>query len=211
MNSAERLREASLQRRDQEKQELRQLFLDTAAELFLEQGHERFSLRQVAERAGYSPATIYHYFENKDDLLSHVIDEGYQLFKKQFIAASTSTTDPIARLIALGRAYIDFGLQHPIYYQVIFMRRSDFLMRPRSGEQQPRAVTFQVVQQAIQEAMEAGLIQQGDAETFGDAFWAWMHGLVALSISMPMFTEERVRQVHAEFGRFLIQGLQPAS
>ena len=66
---AERLRQAIRHRRDQEKQELRQTILNAAGELFLEQGYERFSLRKVAERIGYSPTTIYLYFRDKDDLL----------------------------------------------------------------------------------------------------------------------------------------------
>jgi AcrR family transcriptional regulator len=47
----------------------RQAILTAAGALFLEQGYERFSLRKVAERIGYSPTTIYPYFRDKDDLL----------------------------------------------------------------------------------------------------------------------------------------------
>jgi AcrR family transcriptional regulator len=51
--------------------------VDAAGALFLEQGYERFSLRKVAERIGYSPTTIYLYFRDKDDLLFTVVDEGF--------------------------------------------------------------------------------------------------------------------------------------
>lgn len=208
MNSEKRLREASINRRDQEKQELRKLILDGAAELFLEQGHEGFSLRQVAERIGYSPATIYNYFENKDDLLSHVTDEGYLLFKKEFMAAANSAENPLERLLAVGRAYVSFGLEHPVYYQVIFMRPSDFLMRPRSGETLPRAMTFRVVQQAVQQAMEQGIMKPGNPETVGDALWAFMHGLVSLSITMPsIFDKEKVQNLQKVFDTFVFEGL----
>lgn len=69
MTRVERTRQASRHRREQEKEELQQLILKAAGELFLEQGYDRFSLRQVAERIGYSATTIYLYFEDKDDLL----------------------------------------------------------------------------------------------------------------------------------------------
>src|SRR5215213_6311078 len=85
---AERLREASRQRRDQEKQDVRQVILDAAADLFREHGYERFSLRQVAERIGYSPTTIYLYFTDKDDLLFTVADVGFMRFGEQLVAAA---------------------------------------------------------------------------------------------------------------------------
>src|SRR5258707_15357238 len=124
---AERLRTAMRQRQEQEKQELRQTILRAAAGLFLEQGYERFSLRQVAERVGYSPTTIYLYFRNKDDLLFTVVDEGFVRFGQQLAAAAESQEDPWERIIALGRAYVTFALQNPVYYQLMFMQRTDFL------------------------------------------------------------------------------------
>src|SRR5205807_9948129 len=84
---AERLRQAIRHRQAHEKQELRQAILTAAGELFLEQGYERFSLRKVAERIGYSPTTIYLYFHNKDDLLFTVVDEGFVRFGQQLAAA----------------------------------------------------------------------------------------------------------------------------
>src|SRR5438874_6636209 len=120
VTQAERLRQAIRHRQDQEKQELRQAILTTAAELFLEQGYERFSLRKVAERIGYSPTTIYLYFRDKDDLLFTVVDEGFKLFGQQLASAATTTQDPWERLIALGRTYVTFGLEHPMYYQLMF-------------------------------------------------------------------------------------------
>src|SRR3954462_14730867 len=114
---AERLRDASRHRRDQEKQDVRQAILDAAAALFREQGYERFSLRQVAERIGYSPTTIYLYFTDKDDLLFTVADVGFNRFGEQLVAAAASAKDPARRLTAMGRAPIDFGIQNPAYYQ----------------------------------------------------------------------------------------------
>src|SRR5215469_18650450 len=147
---AERLHQAIRHRQDQEKQELRQAILTAAGELFLEQGYERFSLRKVAERIGYSPTTIYLYFRDKDDLLFTVVDEGFTRFGQQLAAAATSTVDPWERVIALGRAYVAFGLQNPVYYQLMFMQRADFLTHEQADKGQPRIATFVVLRQAVQ-------------------------------------------------------------
>ena len=94
---AQRLRQAIRHRQAQEKQELRQAILTAAGTLFLEQGYERFSLRKVAERIGYSPTTIYLYFRDKDDLLFTVVDEGFVRFGQQLAAATESQEDPWER------------------------------------------------------------------------------------------------------------------
>src|SRR5260221_9833654 len=87
---AQRLSLAIRHRQEREKQELRQAILAAAGELFLEQGYERFSMRKVAERIGYSPTTIYLYFRDKDDLLFTVIDDGFVRFGQQLALAAES-------------------------------------------------------------------------------------------------------------------------
>src|SRR5919199_4858802 len=98
------------QRREQQRQQLRQAILDAAGELLLERGYEAFSLRQVAERIGYSATTIYRYFENKDDLVFGIVDEGFRIFGDRLRAAAAGPVDPLERLRAVGEAYVRFGL-----------------------------------------------------------------------------------------------------
>jgi len=72
-----RIRTASRHRRKQEKEELQQTILKAAGALFLEQGYDRFSMRRLAQEIGYSDATLYLYFRNKDDLLFRVVDKAF--------------------------------------------------------------------------------------------------------------------------------------
>jgi AcrR family transcriptional regulator len=204
---AVRLRKAIRHRQDQEKQELRQAILTAAGELFLEQGYERFSLRKVAERIGYSPTTIYLYFRDKDDLLFTVVDEGFERFGQQLAAAAASTEDPWERLIALGRAYIAFGLQNPVYYQLMFMQRTDFLTQRQVGESQPRIASFRALQQTVQQAIDAGVLRPGDVESYSDVFWALVHGMVSLAISMPASYGTRLQQTMETAWQMECEGL----
>ena len=205
---AQRLRQAIRHRRDQEKQELRQAILTAAGELFLEQGYERFSLRKVAGRIGYSPTTIYLYFRDKDDLLFTVVEEGFVRFSQQLAAAAESQEDPWERLIALGRAYVAFGLEHPVYYQLMFMQRADFLMQKPRGESQPRIASFRMLQQAVQQAIDAGVLRPGDAQSYSDVLWALVHGMVSLAISMPTFYASRMQRTMETAWQMECQGLR---
>lgn len=205
--SAERLRVASSQRREQEKQELRQAILTAAGELFLERGYEHFSLRQVAERIGYSATTIYLYFKDKDDLLFTVVDEGFVRFGQQLSAAAASTADPLERLHAMCQAYLDFALHNKLHYQMMFMQRTDFLMQERPGEDLPRIDSFGVLQQAVQQALDAGALQPGDAERYSDLLWSVVHGPVALAITVPFIDDARAVESARLAFRLVIQGI----
>jgi AcrR family transcriptional regulator len=47
----------------------RERILDVALELFTEQGYDKTSLREIAERLGVTKAALYYHFERKEDLL----------------------------------------------------------------------------------------------------------------------------------------------
>jgi AcrR family transcriptional regulator len=52
----------------------RRRILDVALELFVEQGYDRTSLREIAERLGFSKAALYYHYKAKDDILRALAD-----------------------------------------------------------------------------------------------------------------------------------------
>ncbi len=205
---AERTRAGSQQRREQAKHDLRAAIIEAAAELFVAHGYAGFSLRQVAEQVGYSATTIYLYFENKDDLLFTVVDQGFARFGEQLAVAAASTADPFERLVVMGRAYVAFGLAQPAHYQLMFMQRADFLLSCRTGETAPRIDAFAVLQEAVAAALAAEVIGPGTVQSLSDMLWAVMHGIVALAISMPFMDAARVAATQAQLEAVLRAGLR---
>jgi AcrR family transcriptional regulator len=47
----------------------RERILDIALDLFIEKGFDKTSLREIAERLGFSKAALYYHFASKDDIL----------------------------------------------------------------------------------------------------------------------------------------------
>lgn len=204
----ERLRQASRKRREQQRQEVRQAILDAAAALFVEQGYHGFSLRQVAERIGYSATTIYHHFADKDDLLFTVADEGFTRFGARLATAAAGAPDPLDRLAAIGRAYVEFGLSNPPYYALMFIDRADFLLGYRAGERQPRLGSLGVVERTVQEGLDAGLIRPGDAAVFANALWASVHGVVAMFIALPSLDRDQAAAAAEAVLELMVAGLR---
>jgi AcrR family transcriptional regulator len=206
---AHRVRQASRARREQQKEGLRRIILDEAGELFLEQGYEGFSMRRVAERIGYSATTIYRYYEDKDDLLFAVVNEGFSEFARQLTEAAENVSNPLKRLEALGQAYIRFGLDNPVYYQMMFMQRADLLFERRKEQTQPMIESFDVLQRSVRAAMDAGVMKRGDVETYSRVIWSVVHGVTALALANPKrFTSEVVEKNTRLALRMISNGLR---
>jgi len=196
-------------RKGEQKEELRQLILKAASEMFIEQGYYAFSMRKLAERIGYAPATLYLYFRDKDHLLFSVVDDAFARFRCELAQAASSAEDPETCLNNIGDAYIRFALTHPVYYQLMFMWRVDYLLKTRQGEEAPRMAAFQVLVDAVRDAQRKGAVKPGDPRMYSDLMWAVMHGVAALAIQMPMFTEERAARLARHAKEMLYLALRP--
>jgi AcrR family transcriptional regulator len=56
-------------RRHTDEADTRERILDVALDLFIEQGYDKTSLRQIAEPLGFTQAAIYYHFAAKEDIL----------------------------------------------------------------------------------------------------------------------------------------------
>jgi AcrR family transcriptional regulator len=187
---------ASAERRAHAKAELRQAILKAAGELFLERGYEGFSMRQVAERIGYTATTLYLYFKNKEDLLFALLDEGYAELSQRLQDAAVAEPDPVQRLARMGSAYVAYGLQHPLHYQLMFMRRPDFLLSRMAMVQDATHVNaLDVLQQAVGAALAVGALKPGDALTYSLSLWSVVHGVVALALMAPLFDAGQIERM----------------
>ncbi|MDR2094082.1 MAG: TetR/AcrR family transcriptional regulator [Treponema sp.] len=64
-----------MNRRDKQKAETLTDILRSAEELFMEQGFEKTSMRQIAEHSGLSKGALYHHFDSKEELLERICAE----------------------------------------------------------------------------------------------------------------------------------------
>jgi AcrR family transcriptional regulator len=101
------------ERRDREKQQMKEMILQTAANIILAEGFEKLSIRKIANRIDYSPAIIYHYFKNKDEILSQILRRGHQDFTASLSEGLGQAATPEARLKILSRNYIMAALKDP--------------------------------------------------------------------------------------------------
>lgn len=180
--SERQVRVASRARRDFERDALRATIVTSAAELFLEKGFDALSMRQVAARIGYSATTIYHHFLNKEDLLKAVLDSAFSSFEQEMRSAVEAEPDPARKMGALGKAYVHFGVAHPVHYQLMFQR---FLSAGEEGLSicSSRSESYRLLHDGVLMGVEQGWLPGADPRALTDWMWATVHGLVMLGIT----------------------------
>jgi AcrR family transcriptional regulator len=96
------------ERRQREKKELRKKILETAKDILLKEGWQQLSIRNIATAIEYSPATIYLYFEGKDEIVYQLMEIGFMRMS-EFFEPVLSEAHPVKRIRKSGTAFIDFA------------------------------------------------------------------------------------------------------
>ena len=177
------------ERKAREKEELKRQILDAARELFVSDGYESVSMRKIAEKIEYSPASLYTYFTDKDDILDCLCEETFlKLHAEKMSHVHRMEGDPLEALAHGMETYIRFGLDHPADYIVTFLLRG---APPHKGHGSRKLETgqkcFGDMRNLVRRCMEEGRIAQADVEETSQALWAGIHGVTALLITMPGF------------------------
>lgn len=100
--------------------DLRNALLDGAVQLLAEGGVEAFTLRELARRVGVNHRAAYRHFEDKRAILAAVAADGYRALAAKMRAAVEASERDEERLLAMGRAYVEFGVDERARYEVMF-------------------------------------------------------------------------------------------
>ncbi len=90
-----------------------------ALELFAERGFHGTGIRQLAEHAGLSSATLYHYMGTKEDLLVELMRASLERLVDAAGAVLDQHDDATARLTALVRLHVTSHAERPLETRVV--------------------------------------------------------------------------------------------
>jgi AcrR family transcriptional regulator len=168
------------ERKEREKLEMRQRIEDAAMQMFLEDGYNKTSIRNIADAIEYSPATIYLYYKDKDELLYAVQKQAFDKLLDTF-EREAADPDPWVRLEQICKAYVRFGLTHEELYDLMFIIRAPMNVDEKLHETNGRDC-FSYVFDCLMECIKKGLVRMEDPRTGMLSIWAMGHGLVSLQV-----------------------------
>ncbi len=164
--------------------DLRRVILDSTRHLLVRDGYQSVSMRKIARAIGYSATSIYLHFENKDALIHALIEEGMdQLLEALKAVEATHPTDPIACLQALCRAFVDFGLENPEYYEIMFMLHPERMERYPAEKYRRARRNLDVIAATLADGVAQGLMEVEDVRVATSTIWGALHGAVSLQLA----------------------------
>ncbi|MDH5590608.1 MAG: TetR/AcrR family transcriptional regulator [Gemmatimonadota bacterium] len=160
--------------------EQREHILACACDLYLRDGLDGFSMRQLARDVGVTAPALYRHYEGKEDVLVDVIREAYRRFTQYLYAALEGRT-PEDRFIRAGEGYLRFALEHTRLFQILFVPPEQLGMSslPEDLEAQACAV-HQFWIDRVRECMDGGILREGDPVQVSITLWGHAHGLLSL-------------------------------
>jgi AcrR family transcriptional regulator len=169
----------TVDRREREREEMRDAIVSAAQELFLTEGFAETSIRRIAEKIEYTPGAIYSYFRDKDEILYEVHKRGFARLA-EYLRPALALSDPLEKLHETGRLYMKFAFENPQYYDLMFISRAI----PRSfgdhKDWEEGGSAYGVLAQCVTECMEQGKIPTGDVQVASFLLWSMVHGMISL-------------------------------
>jgi len=185
--------------------ELRRHILDTARRLLTSDGYAALSMRRIAREIGYSATSIYLHYDNKDQLVHALIDEGVEVLYTRLSAVPVAA-GPEERLAALGRAYIEFGLELPEYYEIMYWLHTEYIERYPAEKYRKARQNLNFFAEALREGVAGGRFEDVEPLLGATAIWCQMHGVVSLINSQRVDRKLRSEALVNEVVRRIVQG-----
>lgn len=157
--------------------DLQRTLLDAALAELREVGVDRMSLRGVARRAGVSHAAPSHHFGDKNGLLTALAAEGLDEFQG-YLQRARRPDDPVAGLLELGRAYIEFAADHPDHYDLMF--RHTLVDTADAEYQRAGSEAYATLQDHVAAMQALGWHADVPLTELTTAVWGLVHGLCTL-------------------------------
>ncbi|WP_264777780.1 TetR/AcrR family transcriptional regulator [Deinococcus aetherius] len=169
---------------------LREDILRTAAELLDGGGEGAVTLRDIARIVGISAPSIYNHFADRDAILLAVVQQTFaELGAELGAALDRAGPEPVTRLRAFCQAYLNFSLERPQRYRILFGGLWNARQAPSV---QPQAAdlgldVFALLVETLRACVRAGRSTSTDPTADAAALWVALHGLAQLRTAASLF------------------------
>jgi AcrR family transcriptional regulator len=187
--------------------DLYRALVQAGMQLAREGGPSAIVLREAARRVGVSANAAYRHFSALPELIEAVAFDALSALARSMetelatcMPTGDAGQDAIARLDAVGRGYVHFALAEPGLFATAFARRKttahtsdapsgrpDHGVAPL-GRGESGLTPYELLGQALDSMLEAGVLDAGDRETAATNAWAAVHGLSGLLLG-PLAAE----------------------
>lgn len=183
----------------------RENIASAASSLFMEKGIRLVSMDDIAKAAGYSKATLYVYFENKEEIVSYIV---LNSMKKLYNYITSTLAQPLetwAKYELICQSLVQYQEEFPFYFQMVLDNINiDF----ENGQYLPEEkATYQVgedINEKLKDFFASGM-EKGDLRCDLNVmstifhFWGMLSGLVQLAAAKESYIQSTMGFTKKQF------------
>lgn len=185
----------------------RKRIADAAGMLFEAKGIENVSMDEIAKKAGYSKATLYVYFQNKEEIVGYLVLNSMSTLKEYISSALACEKSFYEKYLNICQAMVLYETEYPFYFSLVLdYINIDF---EQSHCEVSERETFRVGEEIntlllsfFEDGIKQGAFQkQTDTKAILFAIWGMLSGLIGLAVNKEQYINQEIHLTKKEFFR----------
>ena len=160
---------------------------------------------EIAQKAGYSKATLYVYFQNKEEIVGLLVLESMKKLYDYIVGAIQEEKSMRERYLLICQGLVRYQEKYPFYFQIVLKGINvNFEQEECLPEEEE---TFRigeelnlVLKKFVEEGIAAGEFRQEiNSISTVFAFWGMLSGLIQLAVNKEEYIKKAMNQTKQEF------------
>lgn len=183
----------------------REKIASAASVLFMDRGIAATSMDDIAKAAGYSKATLYVYFENKEEIVGILVLDSMKKLYNYIVSALEQQETTKEQYNFICRGLVKYQEEFPFYFKIVLDKINiDFESHNYLPEEKETYQIGEEINEKIKEFLISG-IDKGDLRSnlkimptiFN--FWGMLSGLIQLATNKEEYIKKTMGLSKIEF------------
>ena len=174
----------------------RENIMSAASALFMERGISATSMDDIAKAAGYSKATLYVYFENKEEIVGILVLNSMKKLDDYISSALIQHEATRARYDFICRGLVQYQEEFPFYFKMVLDKINiDFESKEYLPEEKETYQIGEEINEKIKNFLLSGM-EKGDLRSDLDImpaifnFWGMLSGIIQLAANKEEYIKK---------------------
>ena len=112
-----------MKRKEIQEARMKEYFIKATKEIIIAEGIKALSVRSIAEKAGYSFATLYNYFRDVKDLIFICVEDFAKECEEYVVQRSKDEKPGKPKLKKIVQSYVEYMVQYPGVFDLFYVEK----------------------------------------------------------------------------------------
>ena len=169
-----------MERKEIQEKRMKGYFIEAAKEILKGEGLKALSVRNIAEKAGYSFATLYNYFRDQKDLLYLCLldfQDECREFVKSETASAKNGREKIKKIVS---AYVKYFVQYPGIFEIFFIESMTDISKKKETSETICLFLDRLCDEEWEYCVKNGIFTSKEAAILREEILFFIHGILLL-------------------------------